>query len=254
MSPQELAVTVEHRDAPDEIRVLDIRMTLGHVDVAIAGVGDDGVRIGQSVRRISPHARRPQCHQHLAFGTELDDDASLLVLARKLLELVGARHARVRHPHVSVAIDMDAVRPHEHSAAEAPDLLARRVEKMDRVGLGAETAGLDPRRATVGRPHGLAVPVDGDAVGSAPRPSLQRELRPIADDAIGIGAGIDRLNVLRLGMASGHHHPHDNRRRKPASRKSRHRHRSAPGSEKFTYVVHATPPATTALIRGNGVA
>ena len=122
--PQELAVTVEHRDAPDEIRIFDIRMALGHVDVAVARVGDDGVRIGQRVRRISPHARRPQRHQHLAFGTELDDDASFLVFARKLPELVGVRHPRVRHPHVSVPIDMDAMRPHEHSAAEAPDLPA----------------------------------------------------------------------------------------------------------------------------------
>ena len=143
----------------------------------------------------------PERHQHLAFGTELDDDAALLVFARKLLELVGGRHARVGHPDVSVPIDMDAVRPHEHAAAKAPDLLARFIEMVDRIGLGAETARRGPRRATVGRPYGLAILVDGHAVGAAPRPFLQRELRPIADDAIRIGAAVDRRNVLRLGLA-----------------------------------------------------
>src|SRR5205809_529587 len=48
----------------------------------------------------------------------------VLVFSGKLLELVGGRHPRVGHPHVSVAIDMDAMGPHEHSAAKAPDLLA----------------------------------------------------------------------------------------------------------------------------------
>src|SRR6478752_6882047 len=117
---------------------------------------------------------------------------------------------------------------------------------MDRVRPGAETAMLDPRRATVRRPHGPAIPVDGDAVGSAPRSPLQSELCPIADDAIGIVAAVDRLNVLRLGGASLHDHPRDNRRRKPASRKSRHRHRSAPWDEKLAYFVHPRPSATTA--------
>src|SRR5262249_19410860 len=129
---------------------------------------------------------------------ELDDDASLLVFAREFLELVRARHAGVRHPDIAVTIDMDSVRPHEHAAAEAPDLLPRWVEQVDRVGLGAETAGRGPGRATVGRPHRAAIPVDRHAVRPAPRPLLDRELPPIADDAIGIGAAVDRRNVLRL--------------------------------------------------------
>src|SRR5437016_7715689 len=102
---------------------------------------------------------------------------------------------------------------------------------VDWVCLGAETARRGPRRATVGRPHGPAIPVDGHAVGPAPRPSLDGELRPIADDAIRIGAAVDRRNVLGLGLASFHGHPHDDRRSKSTSRESR--HRSAPSYEKL---------------------
>ena len=109
---------------PTRFGILDVRMAFRHVNVAVARIGDDVGRVGQRVRRISPHARSAQRHQHLAIGTELDDDASLVVFSRKLLELVGGRDARVGHPHVSVSIDMDAVRPHEHAAAKAPDLLS----------------------------------------------------------------------------------------------------------------------------------
>ena len=155
---------------PTRFGIRHVGVALGHVDVAVARVGHDVGRIGQGFGRISPHARLPERHQDLAFGTELDDDASLLVFAGKLLELVGARGARVGHPHIAIAIDMDAVRPHEHPAAKAPDLLPRLIEMVDRVRLGAETARGRPRRASVGRPHGLAIPVDGHAVGAAPRP------------------------------------------------------------------------------------
>ena len=120
---EKLPVLVEHRDAPDQIGIGHVRMALGHVDVTIARVGHDVSRVGQGFGRISPHARFPQRHQDLAFGTELDDHASLLVFSGKLLELVGARGSCVGHPHISVAIDMDAMRPHEHPAAKAPDLL-----------------------------------------------------------------------------------------------------------------------------------
>ena len=51
----------------------------------------------------------------------------------------------------------------------------------------------------VQRPNGFAVPVDGYTVGPAPRSFLQRELCPIADDAIGVGSAVDGLNFVGLG-------------------------------------------------------
>jgi hypothetical protein len=74
--------------------------------------------------RISSDARLPERHQDLAVRAELDDNASLVLFTRKLLEILGARGTCVGHPHIAVSIDVDAVRPHEHPAAEAPDLLA----------------------------------------------------------------------------------------------------------------------------------
>src|SRR5216117_4007935 len=109
---------------------------------------------------------------------------------------VGTR-ASVTHTFPSRSTWMPC--PHEHPAAKAPDLLARLVEEMDRVCLGAEAARGNSWRATVRRPNGLAVPVDGYTVGTAPRPFLQRELCPIADDAIGIGSAVDGLNFVGLG-------------------------------------------------------
>jgi len=99
-------------------------MTLSHVHVAVARVRHDVCRVGQCLRRVSPHAWLAECHQDLALGAELHDDASLVVFAGKLLEILRARRARVSHPHVAVPIDMDAVRPHQHPTAETPDLFA----------------------------------------------------------------------------------------------------------------------------------
>src|SRR4029434_43905 len=101
-----------------------------------------------------------------------------------------------------VSIDVDAVRPHEHAAAKAPDLLPCLVEEMDRVCLGAEAARGNPWRATVRRPNGLTVPVDGYTVGPAPRPFLQRELSPIADNTIGVGSAVDGLHYVGRGGRS----------------------------------------------------
>ena len=56
----------------------------------------------------------------------------------------GCRNASVGHPHVAVSIDVDAVWPHEHAAAKAPDLFPCLVEEMDRVCLGAEAPGAVP--------------------------------------------------------------------------------------------------------------
>src|SRR5262249_41124752 len=139
-NPQELAVAVEHRNAPDEIRILDVHMALGHVNVAVAGVGDDVGWLGQGVRWISAHARLSQRHEHFAFRAELDDDAPLRDLSGKFREIVRARYTGVGHPHVAVAVHMDAVRPYEHSAAKAPDLLPGFVEMVNWICLGAETA------------------------------------------------------------------------------------------------------------------
>src|SRR5215469_3161485 len=122
---------------------------------------------------------------------------------------------------------MDAVRPYEHAAAEAPDLLPGFIEEVDRIGLAAETARDDAARAAVGRPHGLAIAGDGDAVGAAPRPPLLRQLRPIADDPIGIGAAIDRRNVGRLRRDLGRHQ-REHGRSEPASGESGVEHRSLP--------------------------
>ena len=120
---EELPVLVEHRDAPDQIRSGHVGMALCHVHVTIRRVGHDVSRVGQGFRRISPHAGFPQRHEDLAFGAELDDHASLVFFSGKLVEVVRARGSRVRHPHISIAIDMDAMRPHEHPAAKALDLL-----------------------------------------------------------------------------------------------------------------------------------
>src|SRR5215472_3304098 len=100
--------------------------------------------------------------------------------------------------------------------------------------LGAEAARAGPWRATIGRPHGLAIQVDVNAVRRAPRPFLPSELRPITDDAVRVGAAVHRCNVLRLDLASGHGDPHGSRRSNPAFRESRNRHRSAPFRETCT--------------------
>jgi hypothetical protein len=144
----------------------------------------------------------------LPFGTELDNNATLLVFTRKLDAFFGCRNASIGHPHVSISIDVDAMWPDKHTAAKAPDLLPSLVEEMDRVCFGAEAARSNSGRAPVRRPNGLAVPVDGYTIGAAPRPLLQRELCPIADDAIGIGAAVDGLNFVGLGGAAPLLSPH----------------------------------------------
>src|SRR5712691_2412381 len=71
---------------------------------------------------------------------------------------------------------------------------------MDGVRLRAETARHRARRASVRRPDGLAVAVNRDAVGAAPRASF--DVRPIAYDSIGVGAAIDGLNLVGLRCAA----------------------------------------------------
>src|SRR5712672_2082132 len=98
---------------------------------------------------------------------------------------------------------------------------------MDGIRFGTETTRGGPRRTSIGCPHGLAVAVDGDAVGAAPRPSFY--LRPIPDNAIWIGRAVDGLNSVRLNGASPLLRLHasslqlnqdDDQRRQPESHKS----------------------------------
>src|SRR5262245_24029594 len=102
----------------------------------------------------------------LPIGTELDDNAALFVFTRKLDAFFGCRNASVGHPDVSISIHVDSVWPDEHAAAKAPNLLPGLVEEMNRVCLGAEATRGNSRRATVSRPNGLAVAVDGYTVGA----------------------------------------------------------------------------------------
>jgi len=155
-----------------------------------------------SLGRISLNSRSAQSHEDLAFRTELDDNASFLVFSGKVLEVAGARGARVGHPHIALSIDMDAMRPYEHLAAKAPDLFPGIIEQVDRVCFCAEAAWGRAGRASVSRPHGLAVAVDGHAVGTAPGSFLQTQSCPIPDDTIRIGAAVHGLHLVRLNGAA----------------------------------------------------
>src|SRR5207237_7015718 len=136
----------------------------------------------------------------LAVGAELDDHTSFVLFAGKLFEIIGGRGTRVGHPNIAVFINMDTMRPREHAAAKAPDLLARLVEMVNRVRLGTETTRHGPRRTPIRCPYCLAVAIDSNAVGAAPRSSL--DVRPIPDHPVGIGAAVDRLNFVGLWSAS----------------------------------------------------
>src|SRR6267142_1775637 len=71
---------------------------------------------------------------------------------------------------------------------------------VDRVRVCTETTRSGPGRTSIRCPHRLAVAIDGNAVGAAPRSSFY--VRPIPDHAIGIGAAVDRLNLVGLRSAS----------------------------------------------------
>ena len=99
-------------------------MALGHVHIAIARVRYDVRGVRQRFGRIAPHAGFTQRHENLAVGAELDDDAPFVLFSGKFLEVICSRGSSVSHPYIAISIDMDAMRPHEHSGAKAPDLLA----------------------------------------------------------------------------------------------------------------------------------
>src|SRR5213594_1301791 len=67
---------------------------------------------------------------------------------------------------------------------------------MDGVRPGAQTTRHRARRTPICRPYGLAVAIDGHAVGTAPRSSF--DARPIPDDTIGIRAAVHGLNFIDL--------------------------------------------------------
>ena len=182
---------------------VDVGVALRHVDVAVARIGHDVSRIGQRFGRISPHARLPERQQDLAFRTELHDDASLVAFAGKLLEIVGARGSCVGHPHVSISIDVDAMRPHEHPAAKAPDLLAR-THRNGGPGWPCCRDSPGSSLASIGR-----LPTPTCHRGRWPRRwnrptacAFDIEPCPVPDDAIGIGAAVDGRNLVRLRGAS----------------------------------------------------
>src|ERR1051326_3202709 len=193
--PEGLAVLSRYRNTADEIGVGDICMALCHIDVAVARIGDDVCRLGESFGRIALHARLAERHQQLAVGAEFESRTALLRRTRIFLDLIRSRDTRVGNPDIAVLVDMNAVRPDEQSGAKAFDLLAVLVEMVNRVDVRAEAARHRSGRAAVGRPNRFAVLVDGDPVGAAPGALLRGYLRPIADDLVGIGAAVHRRNI-----------------------------------------------------------
>ena len=114
------------------------------------------------------HAGHPEPHQHFAIGRQLDD----LMPFRSVLARL-----RIGHPHVAVAIDVQAVRKHEQPRADALRRLAgRQIHQVDRRKVGA-VAGV--HAAAIDGPD-LIARADFDAGGRAPRPVVGKHA-PIAD-------------------------------------------------------------------------
>ncbi|GAB7142183.1 hypothetical protein LRC484719_07690 [Mycobacterium riyadhense] len=77
----------------------------------------------------------------------------------------------IGNPDIALAIDVDAVRKHQHPGAKAPQQLSVRVELQDRIerrsNAGKGHAGWDPIRwacfpATLGDPYRAAVGIDSN--------------------------------------------------------------------------------------------
>ena len=197
--PYEFSILVEHRDASDEIRILDVRVTFCDVHIASRS-GEHVGRIGQGLRRVSRHAGFPESHKHFSLRAELDDDASLIFFVWKHLELLRRGASCVGHPDISIGVDMNAVRPHEHIAAKTCEPVTGLIELLDRVHFSTDAARCCS--TSIGDPHGLAVAVNGDAVRCAPRPAC-RQRSPISNRAIRVRAGVYGLNVVcrPIGLA-----------------------------------------------------
>src|SRR6185295_17243962 len=162
---------------------------------AAVAVADEDVAVGRhehrggNVERIAALAgdtRRPERHQQLPVGTELEDLVSFSVPARILP--VGA--FAVGDPDVAVAVDVNAVRPHEHARAEALDESSCRVEFLDRRDVGADAVLI---AAAIERPDAPPVAIDGDA-GRGADFSARGKLEEVFDELIGrpFGPGVVR--------------------------------------------------------------
>src|SRR5262245_34323673 len=115
-------------------------MTFGDIHIAIGWIGENGSRLRERAGRIPAHARRAERQEHFSFGAELDDDAALAGVVRIFRALLFAWRSGVGHPDVAQAIDMNAVRPHEHSAAKAADLFSRLIEMVNWIRIGPEAS------------------------------------------------------------------------------------------------------------------
>src|SRR5262245_39762215 len=73
---------------------------------------------------------------------------------------------------------------------------------MDRIDLRAKAARCRAGRASIGCPNGSSVAIDSDAVRPSPRPLLECQLRPVANDAVGIRATVDWRELVSLGGAA----------------------------------------------------
>ncbi len=98
-------------------------MAVGDEDVAIRR-GHDVARLLEMIGAAARHAGGSESQQHAPVGAELHD----LLAFRPVLAAGG-----IGDPDVAISIDMQAVREHEESGADAFRGLARRkVEQMNR--------------------------------------------------------------------------------------------------------------------------
>ena len=122
------------------------------------------------VRTAAWNSGRAQPHEHFTLGVELDD----LVPAGSL----GRTHRahRVGHPHVTVRVYIDSVRPYEHTATEALHNIAVRVELQNRVQIRVQTLIPEsPRLSRITpdhRPDMLSIRIDVHPANGAHLPAV----------------------------------------------------------------------------------
>ena len=161
-------------------------MTIGDKNVAVVSYDN----ITWSIEVFWPVSGNTGCsqpHQHLATGAELDYLMSPVSLWS------AGRGDRIRDPHVSFGIDIDSVRPNEHSATEARYDVAVQVEFQNRVQVRIETlvaetltlSGITPNDC----PEVFAVRIDRQIANGPHFPAI-RQLRPTIDEPIRIREGL----------------------------------------------------------------
>ena len=144
----ELAVFRELNDA----RVGVPAVPIGDEDIAVGG--DDHVRgLIERVRPISGDASLPQRHQDLSIRVKFEDLLALAVLPLS-----------VGHPNVSLLIDVNTVRKHEHAAAKALEQFTGRIELQNRWKIGSRAR---IGSAAFGHPH-ATVAIDSTALVEPP--------------------------------------------------------------------------------------